>query len=116
MTCKQAGQSAAHSTVSEMQKVPADVIDALRNDTPIADPKLQALQVFTARVHETRGNVTDADLEAFHSAGYTKANILDVILGAGLKTLSNYTNHIAETPLDDVFQANAWPPKTAAAA
>ncbi len=107
---------AAHSTVSQMQNVPADVIDALRNDTPIADPKLQALQVFTARIHETRGNVTQADLDAFHAAGYTKANILDVILGAGLKTLSNYTNHIADTPLDAPFQANVWAGKTSVAA
>jgi len=107
---------AAHSTISQMQKVPADVLEALRNDTAIADPKLQALQAFTARVHETRGNVTEADLEAFLAAGYTKGNILDVILGAGLKTLSNYTNHIAETPLDGVFQANAWAPKASAAA
>lgn len=107
---------AAHSTVSQMQKVPADVVEALRNDAPIADPKLQALQVFTARIHATRGNVTEADLAAFHEAGYTKANILDVILGAGLKTMSNYTNHIAETPLDAPFQANAWTAKTSAAA
>ncbi|SLN62238.1 Carboxymuconolactone decarboxylase family protein [Roseovarius albus] len=107
---------AAHSTVSQMQNVPADVIDALRNDTTIADPKLQALQVFTTRIHETRGNVDQVDLDAFHAAGYTKANILDVILGAGLKTLSNYTNHIAETPLDAPFQANVWSGKTSAAA
>lgn len=107
---------AAHSTIAQMQKVPADALEAVRNDTAITDPKLQALQAFTARVHETRGNVSEADLAAFHAAGYTKGNILDVILGAGLKTMSNYTNHIAETPLDDVFQANAWAPKTSAAA
>lgn len=107
---------AAHSTVSQMQNIPADVVDALRNDTPIADPKLQALQVFTARIHETRGNVLKSDLDAFHAAGYTKANILDVILGVGLKTLSNYTNHIAKTPLDAPFQANAWTTKTSVAA
>jgi len=107
---------AAHSTISQMQRVPADVSEALRNGTAIADPKLQALQTFTVRVHATRGNVTEADLAAFHAAGYTKGNILDVILGAGLKTMSNYTNHIAETPVDDVFQANAWSAKTSDAA
>lgn len=107
---------AAHSTVSQMQNVPADVLEALRNDTPIADPKLQALQAFTVRIHATRGNVTEADLDAFHAAGYTKGNILDVILGTGLKTMSNYTNHIAETPLDAPFQANAWSAKISAAA
>lgn len=72
---------------------------ALRDGTEIADPKLQALHVFTARINEGRGHVTQADLNAFLSAGYTEANSLDVILGAGLKTLSNYTNHSADTPL-----------------
>ena len=99
---------AAHTTISQMQKVPADVIEALRNGSEIADPKLQALHVFAARINETRGYVDQRDVDAFLAAGYTEANILDVILGTGLKTLSNYTNHISETPLDAPFQVNAW--------
>ena len=99
---------AAHTTISQMQQVPADVITALRDGTAIADPKLQALQVFTARINETRGYANQADVDAFLAAGYTEANILDVILGTGLKTLSNYTNHISETPVDAAFQPNAW--------
>lgn len=106
----------AHSTVSQMQNVPADVVSALRNGTEIADPKLQALHVFTARINEARGNVTQAEVGAFLAAGYSEANILDVILGTGLKTMSNYTNHIAHTPVDAPFQANAWSPKIPAAA
>jgi len=31
-----------------------------------------------------------------------------VILGLAQKTISNYTNHIAETPLDEPFQSLAW--------
>ncbi len=99
---------AAHSTISQMLKIPADVITALRNGTEIADPKLQALHLFTARINETRGYVDQADIDAFLAAGYTEANILDVILGTSLKTLSNYTNHISNTPLDAAFRPNAW--------
>ena len=99
---------AAHTTISQMQKVPADVITALRNRTEIADPKLQALHVFAARINEARGYADQADVDAFLAAGYTEANILDVILGTGLKTLSNYTNHISATPVDAPFQPNAW--------
>lgn len=99
---------AAHSTISQMQKVPADVIEALRNGTAIADPKLQALHVFTARINETRGFVDTADVDAFLAAGYTEGNILDVILGTSLKVQSNYTNHISHTPVDAAFQPNAW--------
>ena len=52
---------AAHTTISQGAKVPADVIAALRDNTPIAEPKLEALRQFTISVVETRGWPTDAD-------------------------------------------------------
>ena len=101
---------AAHSTVAEMQNVPADVVEAIRNDRPISDNKLEALRTFTTAVVEKRGWVTEADTEAFLLAGYTRAQILEVILGISFKTLSNYTNHISDTPIDDAFMPKAWTP------
>ena len=101
---------AAHSVVANLQKVPADVIEAIRNDQPIADSKLEALRTFTTAVVEKRGWVTESDTAAFLAAGYSKAQILEVILGISFKTLSNYANHIADTPLDDAFAAKAWAP------
>lgn len=56
------------------------------------------------------GFVSDDDTTSFLAAGYTKAQILEVILGISFKTLSNYTNHIADTPLDAAFAAKAWSP------
>ena len=41
-------------------------------------------------------------------AGFNREQILAVVLGIGLKTLSNYTNHLAATPLDDVISHRAW--------
>ncbi len=107
---------AAHTTISQMSGVPADVVTALRENTPIADAKLEALRQFAIVINESRGWPSDADVAAFLSAGYTQQNILEVILGTALKTLSNYTNHIAETPLDNAFQANAWSAEEANAA
>ncbi len=101
---------AAHSVVASMQKVPADVIQAIRNDKPIADEKLEALRTFAAAVIEKRGWLSDDDIAAFRSAGYSEAQVLDVVLAASLKTLSNYANHLAETPLDDAFSSRAWQP------
>ena len=98
----------AHTTISQMQGVSQDVINALRDGTALADPKLEALRIFAAKVNVTRGDYLQADLDAFLSAGYTKENLLEVIVGTSLKVMSNYTNHIANTPVDDAFQANAW--------
>ncbi|CAN5725930.1 carboxymuconolactone decarboxylase family protein [soil metagenome] len=99
---------AAHTTISSMQNVPTDVVQAVRDNTAIPDSKLEALRAFTAAVVEKRGFVSDEDKNAFLTAGYSERNILDVILGVSMKTLSNYTNHIAETPLDAAFEPARW--------
>lgn len=101
---------AAHSVVAGMQKVPADVIEALRNDTPIADARLEALRQFTTAVVDQRGWVSEDEVDAFIAAGFTRAQVLEVVLGVTFKTLSNYTNHIADTPLDDAFAGAALAP------
>ncbi len=106
---------AAHTSLSQMANVPADVIEALRNGTEIADARLEALRMFAARLNETRGWVEQRDLDAFFAAGYTRETVLDVILATSLKVMSNYTNHIAQTPLDNAFQPNAWPSSEVAA-
>ncbi|MEL6568223.1 MAG: carboxymuconolactone decarboxylase family protein [Pseudomonadota bacterium] len=109
---------AAHSTISQGQGLDMDVIAALRDDRPITEPKLEALRRFTKQVVTQRGFVADADVDAFIEAGYDRAAVLGVILGVSLKVLSNYTNHVAETPVNEQFQAHAWEskPKRATAA
>lgn len=99
---------AAHSAISSMQNLPADVISAIRENRPIADAKLEALRNFVQAVTDKRGFVSEEEKTAFLEAGYTKQNILEVLLVIGMKTLSNYTNHIAETPLDSAFEPAKW--------
>ena len=99
---------AAHTGIAKQSGVPDDVIAAVRSGRPIQDAKLDALRVFTEQVFHTRGNVTGEQVDAVIDAGYTKANVLEVVLGTALKVISNYTNHIAETPVDKPFEAFAW--------
>lgn len=106
---------AAHTVVARMQSVPEGVVDALRNGNPIADTKLEALHTFTVAVVRKRGELAKEELEAFLGAGYSPAQILEVLVGVAMKTLSNYTNHIAATPLDSAFASAAWSEKAACA-
>ncbi len=99
---------AAHSTVASMKSVPAEIVEALRSGTTLPDPKLDALAVLTRSVVETRGRPTEAAKEAFFAAGYGTAEYLEVIVGVTVKTLSNYVNHAADTPLDTAFEAAKW--------
>jgi len=99
---------AAHSVIAGMQKVPGDVVRAIRAGLPIEDKKLETLRRFTAAVVKSRGWPSPADTADFLSVGYGKQQVLEVVLGIGMKTLSNYANHIAKTPLDQVFTSAAW--------
>lgn len=98
---------AAHSTMSDMQKLPADVINAVRDDRAIADAKLEALHQFAKAVVSKQGWVGDAAVAAFLAAGYSKAQVMEVVLGVTHKTLSNYANHILQTPVDAAFAPRA---------
>ena len=103
---------AAHTTISQGAGVPDDVIAALRNGTPIADARLEALRKFAAMINETRGYPKEQDIAEFIGAGFTKQNVLEVLVGTSLKVLSNYTNHITKTPLDEAFVPNSWSPSS----
>ncbi len=99
---------AAHTMVAGMKNVPAAIIDALRSGTTLPDPKLDALAVLTRSIVETRGWPTEPAKAAFFAAGYGTREYLEVIVGVTVKTLSNYVNHAADTPLDTAFEAAKW--------
>lgn len=101
---------AAHSVDAGMQKIPADVIDAIRNDLPIADDRLETLRQTVTTAIEQRGWLSEDDQDTFFAAGYTQAQLFEVILGISYKTLSNYVNHIADAPLDKAFASSVWAP------
>jgi AhpD family alkylhydroperoxidase len=99
---------AGHTMLSRMQHIDDAVVQAIRASQPIADQRLEALHVFTTKVVRDRGFVSDADVQLFLDAGFTRQNILEVILGAATKMLSNYTNHIVHTPLDPFMKGAEW--------
>ncbi len=99
---------AAHSIISQMSQVPNDVIEAIRDGISINDAKLEILRQFTKAIVTSCGWPSEIQVNAFLDAGYTRENIFDVVLGVGMKVLSNYTNHIAATPLDDAFAPASW--------
>ena len=99
---------AAHSTLALRARVPAEVVQALRAGQPIADQALEAVRRLTQAVVAQRGWVAEAEIETFRAAGHPRRHVLDVVLGVGMKTLSNYTNHIAHTPLDPAWADQQW--------
>lgn len=99
---------AAHSTVAGMTGVPGETVCALRGGNEPDSPGDAALVRFANAVVEHRGWIPESEQEACLDAGFTARQVLDVLTIIGLKTLSNYTDHFADTPLDEAFAEHEW--------
>lgn len=97
--------TAAHGMLAGMNGLDRAEIENLQQGRPLAEPRHEALRRFAAAVSEKRGCVSDFALEDFVAAGFTKAQVLEVIFGVALKTLTNYANHVAKPPVNAQFAA-----------
>lgn len=90
-----------------------ETLAATRAGRPInGEPRLEALRVLVEQIVEQRGFLEPRQLEDFLAAGFEQPQVLEVVTAIAMKTLSNYTNHLMHTPLDDAFQPYAWPGPT----
>lgn len=102
----------AHTAIAEMMKIDRAIIEALRNETPLPSDKLEVLRKTTLSMARNRGRLTEAELEEFFKAGYENRQLLDIVLGLSHKVISNYVNHVADTPVDRPFTKYAWEKKS----
>lgn len=106
---------AGHTAICYKQgKLPEELVNALRNQTTLPDAKLEAVATFTRAVIKSRGAVSEADLDAFYSAGYQAQQALEVVLGVSLATLCNFANVLAQTELNPQLEQYRWEPAASA--
>jgi uncharacterized peroxidase-related enzyme len=65
-----------------------------------SDSKKDAAVRFAKKVIEARGKVTEADLAAVRQAGFTDANIVEIIALSAQFVLTNFINNVFDTPID----------------
>ena len=65
-----------------------------------SDPKASAAVHFATRVALERGHVSDADVNAVKEAGYSQAEIVEIVVHVALNILTNYVNEVALTEID----------------
>jgi uncharacterized peroxidase-related enzyme len=99
---------AAHTGNAERAGARAEAVQALRDGRELPDPKLDALATFARTLIDKKGWAEEQDVQTFLAAGYSRRHVLDVVAALAMKTLSNYANHLADTPLDKPLQAKAW--------
>ena len=72
----------------------------MRETRSVDDPRLEALRRFAEAIVTKRGRVAPDETAAFLAAGFTRAQVLELILAVAVKTISNYVDHVAGVPLD----------------
>jgi alkylhydroperoxidase family enzyme len=65
-----------------------------------ADPRTQVMLRFTQAVVLQRGEISDEDFQALVKAGFTNAQIVEIVANIALNIFSNYFNSVAQTEVD----------------
>jgi len=86
-------------TAEHMARLPADEIILARRGQA-SDPKRDAAIRFARKVIDTRGKVSDADVKAVRDAGYTEANVMEIVALVAMYTLTNFFNNTFDPELD----------------
>lgn len=97
----------AHLALGRKAGLDGETLAAAVAYRPLGDRRLDALCVFTRKLVEAGGRVGEESVRAFLAAGYTRAQVFEVVLGIGLKTITNFCNHLADAVPNPEFVAMA---------
>ena len=97
----------AHTALGKMEGMDSAQLQAIVAFKPLSDSRLEALRGFTRALVEEKGWVDEAKISAFLEAGFTRAQVFEVVLGIALKTITNYSNHLARAKPNEEFIAMA---------
>lgn len=82
-----------------LAKLSAEEISANRKGGS-TDPKADAAVRFAVAVVVNRGRIAESDFRDVKGAGYTDAQIIEIVMHVALNTWTNYINNVAETVID----------------
>lgn len=99
---------AFHSTGALGDGLPKETLEDLRDGRAPRDPRLRALSDLSRAMVRNRGKVSEQDLEAFYAAGFSRAQALEVVLGAGFSVMANFSGHLVHAPLGEALEPYAW--------
>ncbi len=91
---------AAHTQMGKMNGFTEEQILQIRAGENLGDSKLDALVQFTRLAVQNGGKVNDTAKENLFAAGYNEANIVDIAVAIGTKSISNYIHNIADFEVD----------------
>jgi len=90
----------AHTVIAGLNGFSSEEILKVRQGIAPFDSKLNALAKFTLDTVANKGKVSTADRDAFLDAGYSEADLIDVAMIIGEKTISNYIHNLVGFEVD----------------
>lgn len=89
----------AHSAIGKMVGLKPDQIDDSRIGES-ADPRTAGALRFAQAVIDTRGGVSDAEISAARAAGFSDAELAELVGVVALNTFTNYFNRAFDVDID----------------
>jgi alkylhydroperoxidase family enzyme len=99
---------AFHTLEALADGVPRAEVDAIRQRRLPADPRFAALSALTGALIRQRGHLAEADTAAFLAAGFDRNQILEVITGVAISTMTNHAAAVADVPIEDRLREYGW--------
>ena len=98
----------AHTAFAHMDKVDDKIVQQLREGQQIDDERLEALRQFAIRLVQTGCNVDEEEVKRFLKYGYSREQVLEIVLIIAHKIFGVFTNRIMGTDLDEALQPLKW--------
>jgi AhpD family alkylhydroperoxidase len=92
--------SSAHSTMGLNLGIDAEIVDTISKEGVPSHERYRPLVEATRLMLDKRGWLDEADLRSLERQGLSRAELYEINAFIGVKTLSNYVNHVNETPVD----------------
>jgi len=86
-------------TAQNLAKLPPEEIIMARQGHS-SDPKRDAAIQFARKVTENRGRITDEDFKQIRNAGYTNANVMEIVALVAMYSLTNFINNVFDPDKD----------------
>ncbi|MBX9808714.1 MAG: carboxymuconolactone decarboxylase family protein [Sphingobacteriaceae bacterium] len=90
----------AHTVLGKMNGFTDEQIIDLRNGSAGFDSKIDVLVKLAKSITVNRGRADEALVESFFEAGYTEANLVDLVIVIGDKIISNYIHNLTGFEID----------------
>ncbi len=91
---------AAHTALGKMNGFSEEQILEIRQGSVSFDAKFDALAKFVKATALHRGKPAAEAVDHLFAAGYTQANLIDILIVIGDKIISNYLHGVTQIPVD----------------